>query len=91
MIRQGYSNYEIIFLCPHFSFNIEKIERIRQTIREEEYKSQFRQLEVTYIYGATGTGKTRGVMEKYGYSNIFRVTDYDHPFDNYKGQDVIIF
>ena len=26
-------------------------------------------------------------MGKYGYTNIFRVTDYDHPFDNYKGQD----
>jgi hypothetical protein len=62
-----------------------------KTIREEEYKSQFRQLEVSYIYGATGTGKTRSVMDKYGYANIFRVTDYDHPFDNYKGQDVIIF
>lgn len=30
-------------------------------------------------------------MDKYGYSNVFRVTDYSHPFDNYKGQDVVIF
>ena len=30
-------------------------------------------------------------MDKYGYTNIFRVTDYDHPFDNYKGQDVVLF
>jgi hypothetical protein len=33
MIRQGYSNYEIISLCPHFSFSIEKIERIRQNYK----------------------------------------------------------
>ena len=31
------------------------------------------------------------VMEKYGYSAVYRVTDYSHPFDGYKGQDVIIF
>ena len=30
-------------------------------------------------------------MEKYGYENVFRVTDYLHPFDNYHGQDTIIF
>ena len=30
-------------------------------------------------------------MEKYGYENVYRVTDYEHPFDGYKGQDVIVF
>ena len=30
-------------------------------------------------------------MEQYGYSNVYRVTDYAHPFDGYKGQDVLIF
>lgn len=30
-------------------------------------------------------------MEQFGYSNVYRVTDYLHPFDGYKGQDVIIF
>jgi hypothetical protein len=30
-------------------------------------------------------------MDKYGYSNVYQVTNYDHPFDGYKGQDIIIF
>ena len=30
-------------------------------------------------------------MEGHGYSNVFRVTDYSHPFDAYSGQDVILF
>jgi hypothetical protein len=30
-------------------------------------------------------------MEMHGYTNVFRVTDYQHPFDNYKGQENIIF
>ena len=30
-------------------------------------------------------------MEAFGYSNVYQVTNYNHPFDCYKGQDVIIF
>ena len=30
-------------------------------------------------------------MERYGYENVYRVTDYKHPFDTYKGQDILIF
>ena len=30
-------------------------------------------------------------MEQYGYENVFRVTDYVHPFDDYRGQNVIVF
>ena len=46
---------------------------------------------MVYISGYTGTGKTRGVLEKHGYSNVYRVTDYLHPFDNYNCQPVIAF
>ncbi len=91
MIKQGMSNYDIIELEPNYMMNIDKIERSRQIVREEKYKNEFRKLDVRYIYGSTGVGKTRGIMEMHGYQNIFRVTDYQHPFDNYKGQENIIF
>jgi hypothetical protein len=91
MISNGMTNYDIITECPNYLFNVDKIERVRQTIKENVFKDIFRTLEVTYIWGKTGTGKTRTVMEKYGYSNVFRITDYDHPFDSYKGQEIVIF
>lgn len=91
MIKDGKTNYEIMEENPMYMLNLDKVERARQIIREEKYKNTFRILETVYITGATGTGKTRGVMETYGYENVFRVTDYKHPWDNYKGQDVIIF
>ena len=91
MIQDGMSNYEIINENSDFIIHIERMEKIRQTMQEEAYKEVFRTLEVTYIYGDTGAGKTRSVMEKYGYSNVYRVTNYKNPFDQYKGQDVIIF
>jgi len=30
-------------------------------------------------------------MEKYSYANVFRITNYKNPFDQYKAQDVICF
>jgi len=91
MIKQGMSNYEIIELEPNYMMNIDKIERSRQIVNEEKFKNEFRNLDVRYVYGSTGIGKTRGFMELHGYTNVFRVTDYQHPFDNYKGQEYIIF
>lgn len=63
----------------------------RQTILEEKYRNVFRQMTVTYIFGPTGTGKTRSVKEGCGYSNCYAVSDYHHPFDGYRGQKVMLF
>lgn len=91
MIKKGMTDYEILESSPQYITMIDKIERVRQSVMEEKYKDVWREMDITYIYGETGTGKTRYVMEKYGYSKVYRVTDYKHPFDGYKGQDVICF
>lgn len=91
MIKQGASNVEIMEAFPSAMNRLEKIERARQALIAEQQKTTFRRLEVTYIWGDSGAGKTRSVMEKYGYDKVYRVTNYEHPFDGYKGEDVIIF
>lgn len=91
MIRDGKSNAEILAECPTAYNKIAHIEQTRQTFLQECYKDKWRTLDVTYLWGESGAGKTRRVMERNGYSNVYRVTDYAHPFDGYKGQDVIIF
>lgn len=91
MIKDGYSNYQILEDNPKYMMHIDKIEKARKTYQEELYKNKWRDLEVTYIWGVSGAGKTRGVKEQYGYSNVYTVTDYAHPFDGYSGQDVILF
>ena len=75
---------------PDYLLNLEKIDRVRQAIREQEYRETFRQITATYIGGQTGTGKARRVMEQYSYSGVYRVTDYAHPFDSYQGEDVLL-
>lgn len=91
MIKDGLSNFEIMEQIPDVMFQLDKLETVRQTIRDKEYAEKWRDLEITYIWGSTGTGKTRSIMERYGYCNVYRVTDYSHPFDGYMGQDVILF
>ena len=91
LVKEGAGDLEILEAYPRAMMYLDKIERVRQTLKAEKYAVEFRLLEVIYIWGPTGTGKTRGVMEQYGYDKVCRVTDYDHPFEKYHGEDVLIF
>lgn len=91
LIKKGYSNAEIYDIQPKFMRNAGNIDRIRQDIMQEKFKNTWRDLEVTYIWGTTSCGKTRAVMEKYGYANVCRVNTYNHPFDDYCLEDIIAF
>lgn len=91
MVHAGKSNAEILTEIPGAFSKLNYIEQARQTLLEDRYRNEWRNLEVNYIWGQTRSGKTRSVMDTYGYANVYRVTDYAHPFDSYKGQDVILF
>lgn len=91
LIKEGMSTAEIVDEHPEFLFRIRDIDLARETMLEEEARRNRREVKVIYIWGATATGKTRYVMDKYGYENVYRVSDYKHPFDQYKGQDVLLF
>lgn len=88
-IDEGMTNAEIMARNPEAAQYINKMDKIRQDILEARYREEFRELEVTYIFGPTATGKTRSVMEEHGYSSVYRVTDYGHPFDRYAQEPVI--
>lgn len=45
----------------------------------------------TYVFGASELGKTRSVMDEFGYSNVYAVHNYRaNPFDGYRGQHVLL-
>ena len=76
LIKAGASNEDIVDTVASAYRDLEKVERVRSMYRDAQFKSCWRNLEVTYIFGKTGSGKTRSVMDKYGYENCYRVTDY---------------
>ncbi len=90
-IKDDYTDYEILEECPAFMADLTIIQRCRLMLKQEEFRHAYRKLEVVYIFGPTRTGKSRHVMDTYGYENVFRVTDYVHPFDTYIMEDVIMF
>lgn len=93
LIRDGLSDSEIIARNASYMRMLSHIARTRQAIRADEVKDQWRDIDVTYCFGATGTGKTRYYMEKEGYSNCYRITNYkpQSVWDGYNMQDVVIW
>lgn len=94
-LRDGKTTTQIIDETPGFAFRVRDIDALRQTLLAERYASENRILEVSYLYGATGTGKTRGIYERHDPREIYRVTNYREgrgiSFDGYAGQDVLVF
>lgn len=93
LIKEGYSDAEILAVNANYMSMLSHITRTRQAIRADEVKDKWREMDVTYCYGATGTGKTRRYMEQEGYSNCYRLTNYKPQslWDGYNMQDTVIW
>ena len=52
-------------------------------------------MKVHYLFGDSGTGKTRSIYEKHPPEDVYRITDYSGQsgarFDDYHGEPVIVF
>ena len=94
-VRDGLSNLEIIGIDPSYAFKTKEIDLLRQQLLEDRYTRENRKVIVHYIYGDSGTGKTRSIYEKHPATDICRITNYpakgNVQFDAYKGQPVLVF
>lgn len=92
MLKDGYSNVEILETNPDNILNLQQIDKARLEILYDKYKNERRlDLIVTYVCGETGVGKSKNILDTHGDSNVYRVTDYKHSFDSYSGEDVMVF
>ena len=84
-IKLGYTNSQLYDFDPHYTrgFNLDKI---REDILSQKFKGKIRDIEVTYCYGKTGTGKT---TEVHNLENLFWVSSYEHPFDKYNYEHIL--
>jgi hypothetical protein len=75
--------------CVMYARQLEKFE---QDLLNQKQECNFRNLTVNYIYGKTGTGKTKFVLDKHGYKNVWRIKFYDQrAFDKYHAHSVLVF
>ena len=94
LLENGYSVTEIIKAFPKYAFKVNAIEAVKQAFLAEKYRETMRPVEVTYKFGATGTGKTRSIYKDYAPEEVCRITSYGRngvKFDSYKSEDVLVF
>jgi hypothetical protein len=93
-IVSGMSTSEIITEYPQHIFRVNAIDTVRQTFLADKYRERMRSVCVTYIHGASGVGKTRGIYKHFPAESICRITSYSKngvKFDSYCGQEVLVF
>lgn len=90
LIMSGVPVNQVIIQYPgavRFSSNLDRLEMARQEMMAK--MTRIRHVKVSYLSGRTGTGKTRYMNEKFG-ASAYRVTNYSHPFDSYRGEKILI-
>lgn len=91
-VLAGASEEEVLIKYPQSAHCMAYIRKLRETYIKKTYGEKLRDnLHVTYIYGESGAGKTRAIYDTYKFSEVYRVTDYEHPFDNYNYEPVMVF
>lgn len=91
MIKDGYTDYQILEENPNYMKRLNDISRVREVMRYEQFKNVTREIHCEYWYGKAGSGKTSGILNRYGFENVYRITDSHNPWDGYRGQDIVVF
>ena len=92
MFDAGLTVNQVLDEFPKYALQVSHLEELMNHRRS--YKSEsLRDVNVTYIYGATGTGKTYSIYQNHMSEDICRITNYGNNglFDNYHGQKVLVF
>lgn len=86
---------DIITAFPNFALKTRQIQDYKKIKQFNDHKSFMKKhrndLEVAYIYGPTGSGKSFYVQTKYSPDDVCVATDYNHPFEDYEFQNVMVF
>lgn len=92
LCQLGASDVEIAKLYPSLYLkSLDKISKIRQSYVGDEFLNKLRDVDVTYIYGLPGTGKTRYIYDNYKFGEFYHTSVYNNStFDGYNGQDVLV-
>lgn len=86
-INEGYTNAEIYEYDPR-SIKGLNLDKVREDAFNEKFKKKIRDMEVIYIYGKTGVGKTTAI---YDLENFYCVSDQKYPFDKYNYENILVF
>nr|QNG41012.1 replication-associated protein [Pygoscelis antarcticus] len=90
LIMEGWTPDEIIIAPENPSAYIHRNHLIAlyEVFKKDMYSKVERDIEVNYLYGPTGVGKTRHIYDNC--NDFYRVTAYKNPFDDYEAQTTLV-
>ena len=92
LLDSGATDMEIRELYPQLYLKeFKKMNELRLIRKKEIYSKQCRDVEVTYIFGSSGVGKSTYVNELVANDSVFRVDSFDKAaFTDYAGEDTLV-
>lgn len=92
LLDSGVSDLEIRELYPSLYLKeFKKISELRMARKKEIYSKQKRDVEVTFVYGPSGVGKSTYVDNLIQGEDCFRVDTFDNSaFTGYSGEDILL-
>lgn len=92
LLDSGATDMEIRELYPQLYLKeFKKMNELRLIRKKEIYSKQCRDVEVTYIFGSSGVGKSTYVNELVANDSVFRVDSFDKAaFTDYSGEDTLV-
>lgn len=88
VLEEGLSADEVFLRVPESARMTSMVEKL-VAARDRSRQTGPRELEVLWLYGPPGTGKTTLAVEL-GKEDFYRVTNYQHPFDGYSGENTLV-
>ena len=92
-LKAGADNFELLenFYSLTTTLGFEKIDSMRDVVFNSKYKTEFRNIETTFIHGESGVGKTTFIYKEFGFENVFRVSYYGKfQFNGYRGEKILL-
>ena len=90
-VLDGATDEELITQNPKlYMLHKSKINGLRQGQRTK-FLTIKRDMQVSFLCGETGTGKTTAVIDKYPAKDLYKALRGKDPFFNYDGQDIVFF
>lgn len=92
MLLEGLTLEEVEDLYPTTYAQYKNVfKEIYLNKKSKEFGNRCRNVEVYYIWGNGGVGKTSSIYKKYGFKNVFFVSRYEkYLFEGYNFQDVLV-
>lgn len=77
-------------LAPVISKRLQYTKELISVEQKKRLGFKDRELKVHYLWGKPGIGKTRKVMSEHDRAEVYRVTNYEHPWDEYEGEPILV-